>query len=38
MDAIELIHERNRMCATYTPKLCEGCPADNYGVRRAENV
>jgi hypothetical protein len=33
MDAIEFIHERNRMCATYTPKRCEGCPADNYGER-----
>ena len=31
MDAIEFIRERNRMCATYTPKRCEGCPADNYG-------
>lgn len=31
MDAIEFIHERNRMCATYTPKRCEGRPADNYG-------
>ena len=33
MDAIEFIHERNRMCATYTPKRCKGCPADNYGER-----
>ncbi len=31
MDAIKFIRERNRMCATYTPKRCEGCPADNYG-------
>lgn len=31
MDAIEFIRERNRMCATYMPKRCEGCPADNYG-------
>ena len=31
MDAIEFIRERNSMCATYTPKRCEGCPADNYG-------
>lgn len=31
MDAIEFIRERNRMCAIYTPKRCEGCPADNYG-------
>lgn len=31
MDAIKFIQERNRMCATYTPKNCEGCPADNYG-------
>lgn len=31
MDAMEFIRERNRMCATYTPKRCEGCPADNYG-------
>ena len=31
MDAIEFIRERNRMCATYTLKRCEGCPADNYG-------
>ena len=31
MDAIQFIRERNRMCATYTPKRCEGCPADNYG-------
>lgn len=33
MDAIKFIHERNRMCATYTPKRCKGCPADNYGER-----
>lgn len=33
MDAIEFIRERNRMCATYTSKRCEGCPADNYGER-----
>lgn len=26
MDAIKFIKERNRMCATYTPKRCEGCP------------
>ena len=31
MDAVEFIKERNRMCSTYTPKRCEGCPADNYG-------
>lgn len=31
MDAVKFIQERNRMCATYTPKNCEGCPADNYG-------
>lgn len=31
MDAVKFIQERNRMCATYTPKRCEGCPADNYG-------
>ena len=31
MDAVKFIEERNRMCATYTPKRCEGCPADNYG-------
>lgn len=31
MDAIEFIRERNRMCATYTPKRCESCPTDNYG-------
>lgn len=31
MDAIEFVKERNRMCSTYTPKRCEGCPADNYG-------
>lgn len=31
MDAIKFIRERNRMCAMYTPKRCEGCPADNYG-------
>ena len=31
MDAIEFVKERNRMCSTYTPKHCEGCPADNYG-------
>lgn len=35
MDAVKFIKERNRMCATYTPKRCEGCPADNYG---GENV
>lgn len=35
MDAIKFIRERNRMCATYTPKRCEGCPADNYGERDA---
>lgn len=35
MDAIEFIHERNRMCATYTPKRCKGCPSDNYGERDA---
>lgn len=29
MDAIKFIKERNRMCATYTPKRCEGCPANN---------
>lgn len=29
MDAIKFIKERNRMCATYTPKHCEGCPAAN---------
>lgn len=33
MDALYFIRERNRMCATYTPKHCEGCPADNYGGR-----
>ena len=31
MDAVTFINERNRMCAIYTPKRCEGCPADNYG-------
>lgn len=31
MDAVKFIKERNRMCTTYTPKHCEGCPADNYG-------
>ena len=31
MDAVKFIKERNRMCTTYTPKRCEGCPADNYG-------
>lgn len=31
MDAIKFIKERNRMCAMYTSKRCEGCPADNYG-------
>lgn len=31
MDAVKFIKERDRMCATYTPKRCEGCPADNYG-------
>lgn len=31
MDAVKFIQERNRMCAAYTPKRCEGCPADNYG-------
>lgn len=31
MDAVKFIQERNRMCATYTPKRCEGCPADHYG-------
>lgn len=31
MDAVKFIKERNRMCKTYTPKRCEGCPADNYG-------
>ena len=31
MDAVEFVKERNRMCSTYTPKRCEGCPADNYG-------
>lgn len=31
MDAIEFVKERNRMCSTYMPKRCEGCPADNYG-------
>lgn len=31
MDAVKFIKERNRMCSTYTPKRCEGCPADNYG-------
>lgn len=31
MDAIKFINERNRMCKTYTPKRCEGCPANNYG-------
>ena len=29
MDAIKFIKERNRMCKTYTPKHCEGCPANN---------
>lgn len=29
MDAIKFIKERNRMCATYTLKRCEGCPANN---------
>ena len=29
MDAIKFIKERNRMCATYTPKRCEECPANN---------
>lgn len=29
MDAIKFIKERNKMCATYTPKRCEGCPANN---------
>lgn len=29
MDAIKFINERNRMCATYTPKRCVGCPANN---------
>lgn len=33
MDAVKFIRERNRMCATYTPKRCKGCPADNYGER-----
>lgn len=31
MDAVEFVKERNRMCSTYMPKRCEGCPADNYG-------
>lgn len=31
MDAVKFIRERNRMCRTYTPKRCEGCPANNYG-------
>ena len=31
MDAVEFVKERNRMCSIYTPKRCEGCPADNYG-------
>ena len=31
MDAVEFINERNRMCATYTPGKCVGCPANNYG-------
>ena len=35
MDAIEFIHERNRMRATYTPKRCEGCPADHYAGNSA---
>lgn len=35
MDAVKFIKERNRMCATYTPKRCEGCPADNYGGESA---
>lgn len=35
MDAVKFIKERNRMCTTYTPKRCEGCPADNYGEEGA---
>lgn len=31
MDAVEFVKERSRMCSTYMPKRCEGCPADNYG-------
>lgn len=31
MDAVNFIKERNRMCTMYTPKRCEGCPANNYG-------
>lgn len=31
MDAVKFIQERNRMCEIYTPKRCEGCPADSYG-------
>lgn len=31
MDAVRFIEERNRMCAMYAPRRCEGCPADNYG-------
>ena len=27
MDAVKFIEERGRMCATYTPKRCKGCPA-----------
>ena len=29
MDAVKFIQERGRMCATYTPKRCKGCPAAN---------
>lgn len=38
MDAIKFINERNRMCKTYTPKRCEGCPANNPNNYGGEGV